>query len=122
MARAKRWVGPSSTGLTFRCPGCNERHSVRTSGEGDNWSWNGSEELPTFSPSVLMRSGHFIPGHVKDGDGCWCRYNREHPDKPAPFECCVCHSFVTDGRIQFLGDCTHALAGQTVDLPELTPR
>ena len=30
----------------------------------------------------------------------------------------VCHSFVTDGRIQFLADCTHALAGQTVDLPE----
>ena len=30
----------------------------------------------------------------------------------------VCHSFVTDGRIQFLGDCTHSLAGQTVDLPE----
>jgi hypothetical protein len=26
--------------------------------------------------------------------------------------------FVTDGRIQFLGDCTHALAGQTVDLPD----
>jgi hypothetical protein len=23
------------------------------------------------------------------------------------------------GRIQFLGDCTHALAGQTVDLPEI---
>jgi hypothetical protein len=30
----------------------------------------------------------------------------------------VCHSFVTDGKIQFLGDCTHALAGQTVELPE----
>jgi hypothetical protein len=30
----------------------------------------------------------------------------------------VCHLFVTDGRIQFLGDCTHALAGQTVDLPD----
>ncbi|MGT2429227.1 hypothetical protein ACU4HD_11865 [Cupriavidus basilensis] len=25
----------------------------------------------------------------------------------------ACHSFVTDGHIQFLGDCTHALAGQT---------
>lgn len=24
----------------------------------------------------------------------------------------------TDGRIQFLNDCTHALAGQTVDLPD----
>jgi len=31
----------------------------------------------------------------------------------------VCHSYVTDGRIQFLADCTHALAGLTVDLPEL---
>ena len=30
----------------------------------------------------------------------------------------ICHSFVTDGRIQFLGDCTHKLAGQTVDLPD----
>ncbi|MNJ76318.1 hypothetical protein D3C77_735750 [compost metagenome] len=30
----------------------------------------------------------------------------------------VCHSFVTDGRSQYLTDCTHALAGQTVDLPE----
>jgi len=29
-----------------------------------------------------------------------------------------CHSYVTDGRIQFLNDCTHDLAGQTVDLPE----
>jgi hypothetical protein len=30
----------------------------------------------------------------------------------------VCHSFVTDGKIQFLSDCTHALAGQTVALPD----
>ncbi|SHF03280.1 hypothetical protein SAMN02745157_1480 [Kaistia soli DSM 19436] len=29
----------------------------------------------------------------------------------------ACHSFVTNGRIQFLGDCAHELAGQTVDLP-----
>jgi len=30
-----------------------------------------------------------------------------------------CHSFVRDGRIEFLSDCTHALKGQTVDLPDL---
>lgn len=29
-----------------------------------------------------------------------------------------CHSFVTDGRIEFLGDCTHLLRGSTVDLPD----
>jgi hypothetical protein len=38
----------------------------------------------------------------------------------APGQPVVCHSFVTDGRIQFLEDCTHELAGQTVDLPEWT--
>ncbi len=32
----------------------------------------------------------------------------------------VCHSFVTDGQIQFLGDCTHKLAGQTVPLSAWT--
>jgi hypothetical protein len=31
----------------------------------------------------------------------------------------VCHSFVTDGKIQYLSDCTHAMAGQTVDLLEI---
>jgi hypothetical protein len=30
----------------------------------------------------------------------------------------ICHSFITDGRIQFLGDCTHRLAGQTVPIPD----
>ncbi|WP_241754456.1 hypothetical protein [Cupriavidus basilensis] len=63
-----------------------------------------------------MRAGHHVQGH--DGGGCWCAYYAEHPDEERDFECGVCHSFVTDGRIQFLGDCTHALAGQTVPLAE----
>jgi hypothetical protein len=29
-----------------------------------------------------------------------------------------CHLFVRDGKIQFLPDCHHALAGQVVDLPD----
>jgi len=31
----------------------------------------------------------------------------------------ICHSFITDGKIQFLSDCTHHLAGQTVDLNDI---
>lgn len=31
----------------------------------------------------------------------------------------VCHCFIVAGQWQFLGDCTHELAGQTVDLPLL---
>lgn len=58
--------------------------------------------LPTFTPSILVRY-----------DGADAGQGAAPP--------AVCHSFVTNGRIQFLGDCTHALAGQTVDLPEIEP-
>lgn len=68
--------------------------------------------------------------------GCYCSHaftvgGTEHPrwewngslDSPtfSPslfYTQIVCHSFVRDGRIQFLGDCTHKLAGKTVDIPE----
>ena len=98
--------------LEFQCPGCNETHAVNS-----RWTWNGSVDLPTFSPSVLLTTGHFC-SEWKQGDNCWCTYNDEHPDKLAPFSCARCHSFVVDGKIQFLADCTHKLAGQTVELPD----
>lgn len=105
-------------GIAFWCPGCDEAHQIRVGvPDRPSWTFNGNAERPTFSPSVLVRSGHFAP-HF-DGH-CWCTFYKENPPEPGetPFACSVCHTFVTDGRIQFLGDCTHALAGQTVDLPD----
>lgn len=93
------------------CPGCDEAHVIVHGGAG--WSWDGNAERPTFAPSLLVRSGH----HADGKHPCWCTYNRDHPDDPSPFKCGVCHSFVRAGRIEFLSDCTHALAGQTVPLP-----
>lgn len=101
-------------GLMFHCPGCGDDHVV-----SDGWQWNGDFERPTLSPSVLVRTGHYLPGY--SGDSCWCTYNAEHPDEPAPFSCYRCHFFVREGRIEFLSDSTHALAGQTVGLPDLHP-
>jgi len=66
-----------------------------------------------------VRSGHYA-GHWKPGEGCWCVYDAEEiaaGRPPSGFSCSICHSFVTDGQIQFLGDCTHKLAGRTVPLP-----
>lgn len=101
----------------FVCPGCGDTHSV-----GPTWTFNGDLERPTFSPSLLVRSGHFVPSHKPD-DNCWCTYNAEQKAKgetdEAPFSCGICHSFIRDGRIEFLSDCTHKLAGQTVDLPTI---
>lgn len=107
-------------GLMFHCPGCGENHVVFVGqGDGPRWEYNGNPEKPTFSLSVLVRSGHYA-STKKDGDSCWCTFNEEqiaNGEPPSKFKCGVCHSFVTDGRIQFLADCTHDLAGQTVELP-----
>ncbi|MCC3156427.1 hypothetical protein LJ737_04215 [Hymenobacter sp. 15J16-1T3B] len=103
----------------FTCPGCKCQHIVYTQSAnsyGARWSYNGNPERPTFSPSLLIRSGHHIPGH---SGRCWCDFNRDNPENPAPASVCcgICHSFVRDGYIEFLNDCTHELAGQTVELP-----
>lgn len=89
--------------LAFHCPGCDSQHVCSVTGPSP-WQWNGSLDRPTLSPSVLITYNGADAGRDR-GDG------RLAP--PA-----VCHSFVADGRIQFLGDCTHALAGQTVDIPD----
>jgi len=103
-------------GIAFYCPGCNSAHVIYTgAGAGSRWGYNGNPESPTFTPSVLVRSGHFVPGH-EAGTDCWCTWKDK--DEFTEMKCTVCHSFVTNGQILFLGDCTHPLAGQTVPLPE----
>jgi len=86
-------------GHAIRCPACEAENTgslhvfcLKTTWSSPGWSFNGDVYKPTFIPSMMAR----------------CRLKGvEH----------VCHSFVTDGRIQYLGDCTHALKGQTIDLP-----
>lgn len=82
--------------VSFWCPGCDDAHQVVVESP-NGWGFNGDLERPTFTPSVLVRYGNRTDGPLGVN--------------------AVCHSFVAEGRIQFLGDCTHHLAGQTVDLP-----
>jgi hypothetical protein len=97
--------------VLFWCPGCDSAHQIRVDPAfGSAWGFNGDGNAPTFTPSVLVRSGHFIEPQGKHCD--------RSGDPEWPCNCVCCHSFVTEGRIQFLTDCTHELAGQTVDLPD----
>jgi hypothetical protein len=101
----------TDNGLMFWCPGCNEAHRIQHgAGGGPRWGWNGDVEKPTFTPSVLV-SG--VRGLTDDEHAAYMR--GEGLPEPTPF---ACHSFVTDGQIQFLSDCSHAMAGQTVSLPD----
>ena len=104
-----RRVRTTEHGISFRCPGCGDVHAIPMSGT-PAWGWNGLIDRPTVSPSIDVKSGHYA-SHWKPGDGCWC-------DKDYGFKCYRCHSTITDGRITFCTDSTHAMAGQTVDLPD----
>jgi hypothetical protein len=108
-------------GVTFECPGCGFSHTLPTQETPEGvtkaarWQFNGDYERPTLTPSILSR--YYKP--TPEGEAMMERREPlpEGMDRyPGTNE--VCHSFVTDGRIQYLGDCTHALAGQTVDLPD----
>lgn len=103
--------------LGFECPGCGDGHQVFVRKDHPGWNWNGSMETPTFTPSILVRSGHYAPDRANP-ETCWCTYNKQHPEDPVSFTCHRCHSFVTDGFIQFLPDSSHHLSGKTVPLPD----
>jgi hypothetical protein len=87
----RSWTDGEKSGeyLYLWCPACDDLHGVEVSGEGA-WAWDGNRDAPTISPSILVTSND--------------------PTKPR------CHSFVCAGRWEFLGDSTHALTGQTVNV------
>jgi hypothetical protein len=79
--------------IVFHCPGCECGHMIPVTGPRA-WNWNGSLDSPTLTPSILVNRGSI---------------NSQVPQ---------CHSYITAGRIQFLVDCTHPLAGKTIEVPD----
>jgi hypothetical protein len=76
------------------CPACHHAHSFDS-----RWTYNGNASSPTFDGSMISR------GVAVD----------ESTGQRVPT---VCHSFLVDGRWQYLNDCTHALKGQKVEAPD----
>lgn len=106
--------------LEFYCPGCKCKHDVNVMPGTPRplWTWNDSYTAPTLAPSVHVKTGHYVTG--AEPSVCeYCIRDRDEDPKYNFKSCTVCHSFVREGKIEFLTDCTHELAGQTVDLPEL---
>ncbi|OYQ41450.1 hypothetical protein CHU94_08365 [Rhodoferax sp. TH121] len=74
------------------------------------WTWNGDADKPTLRPSVLTE------GTERITDKEHARLMAGEKINPRPYRC---HTWVNDGQAQFLGDCSHALRGQTVDMLEV---
>lgn len=92
----------SGDSIVYGCPGCKVAgaggfHSIPVEG-AKAWGFNNNLDAPTLTPSVLAKSGTF--------------------DNPGEL-CHTCHHFLRNGKLEYLGDCTHEFAGQTLDLPEI---
>ena len=88
--------------LFFYCPGCKLTHLVRVDRQGKpNWVWNNEPKKPTLSPSVVVR-------FTKPARELGLGKNSGTQEK--------CHSYIQDGRILYLADCTHELAGKRMDM------
>jgi hypothetical protein len=110
LGRKVRQLSPGRIG--FHCPGCNEVHQIVVDGSR-GWSWNGDGDKPTVTPSILVTGKRRI---TED------EYQRLMRGERVEVDDLRCHSFVVDGQWQFLTDCTHALAGKTVEMPDYPVR
>lgn len=97
------WCLAPGLTLLHWCPGCNQAHPINVEGknlQGAIWSWNGIPDNPEFSPSINM------PGR--------CHYFIHRPRDPADPNKVIAGPSV----IAYCGDSSHALKGQTVQLPD----
>jgi hypothetical protein len=103
----------------FRCPGCDSFHIYYTNEpgavhgyRGKLWQFNGDFEHPTFLDSLLNIWG-------KQADPNFDDTGLEKYGTPKGGWSGRCHLFVRNGKIEYCGDCTHDLAGRTVDMIEI---
>lgn len=110
LPRAKLATNGTAPGrrLNFWCPGCKDTHSI-TVDAPDAWTWDGDIRRPTIKPSIKVMPHKTLIDDTLEGDALTAPENITNTP--------LCHSYVARGRIQFLGDSTHKLAGRTVDLP-----
>lgn len=76
--------------LSFWCPACQGWHSVNSS-----WSWNMSLCSTTINPSIK------VTGVNEQGNQT------------------ICHLYVRDGWLEYLGDCTHQMANQKIKMSDV---
>ena len=104
MSQLSAKLRKTDSGYSHWCPACEEMHNFyvdKPTHKGARWSFDGNVNRPTFAPSMNISS----PA-CDWGDG-------EHT--PAM----RCHYILTVGQIQFCGDCTHAMVGKVIELPDL---
>lgn len=107
--------------IAHYCPACDELHFYAVAEpfpNGARWSFNGDAQNPSLTPSMLIKTGHYVdrPGWSnKPGDCAICDAGGEYGS------CGICHYFLSAGWLEYCQDSTHKLAGmrlRMVPIPE----
>jgi hypothetical protein len=96
MAKVKKLKKTGGLGpdYSFYCPGCRTEHFIwtkQTKFVKCISEFNGDVDKPTFLPSIMIRHGLNM----------------------------ICHSYITEGTIHFLGDCIHEFSGQSLPMEDI---
>lgn len=98
MAKARKADGGEGRppSVVFYCPGCKRNHAVPYTNTrphtGGLWFWDENQEQPTIEPSLRILTEANGPSH--------------------------CHVVVTNGVLNYCGDCRHELAGKSVPMQD----
>jgi hypothetical protein len=106
--------------VVFFCVGCNLEHAVNIDvTKNPKWVFNFNLNTPTLKPSVDIKSCNpdLSPELEEEYDRISVLPNGRNLVLNDPRFRTVCHSFIENGKIRYLPDCTHSYAGQTVELP-----
>lgn len=112
--------GQGGRTLAWFCPGCRGMHVIPLDKSwGPNsgpWTWNGDALAPSFSPSVNCnaRGRAAIVAEMRASGQLGAEEDASWVDGR-------CHAIISGGVIQFMADCEHPLAGQSVPIPDLPP-
>ena len=93
------------------CPGCKQMHVIPVHGVNaedtsitSRWTINDDITSPTFSPSIrISATGDF------EDDGVISTKT-------------ICHYYIQDGNLMYLGDSDHEFAGKTILMPDFPIR
>ena len=97
-----------ATHITIAMPGPLTRRMLRVGGSlHPRWEWNKDCVRVTLTPSILTTGVR--PLTTEEAE-------RVLRGENVDVEEIRCHSFVTDGHVRFLPDCSHSLAGMEMDL------
>lgn len=83
------------------CPACDEAHQFTV----PPWGYDGNFDCPTITGSILVNAVQWAGGSP----------NRKRLHTVDAGQPTICHSFVNQGTWDYLGDCTHIYAGQTLE-------